>query len=240
MKNIFLFSTFLFLGFLLKAQEQPNLVKINVLPLVAGNLSLEYERPIAPKITVNGTLSWRPKTGLPFKSLIKKMVGEETAMFDGAKLGAFSLTPEIRFYMKDKGNFKGFYIAPYIKYSSYSLSLDLPIEELNDQVTGVIPASGHLNAFTFGFAIGSQWKLSDAVYLDWRILGPGYGFSNGKIIGRKDLSPNEQAVLRDEISGIEDVPVMKLTYDVDENGVTINSKGPFAGIRTALSIGYRF
>lgn len=240
MKKISLFLMLLFVGFLLKAQEQPNLVKINLLPLAAGNLSLEYERPVAPKITVNGTLSWRPKTGLPFKSLVKKLVDEETAMFDGAKLGAFSLTPEVRFYMKDKGTFKGFYLAPYMKYSNYSIHLDLPIEELNDHITGIIPASGSLNAFTFGFAVGSQWKLSDVVFLDWRIIGPGYGFSSGKITGQMALSPDEQAVLRDEISGIEDFPVMKLTYDVDGNGVTINSKGPFAGIRTALSIGYRF
>lgn len=227
----------------LKAQEKDNLLKINALPLTVGNIALEYEKPITSSITLNGTLSWRPKISFPFKSVMESFIDDDSSILNDAKLGAFSITPEVRFYLSQKEAFKGFYIAPYIKYSNYNIGLDIPIEELHNQGLSdveTLPVSGSLNGFTAGFSVGAQWQLRENIFLDWRIIGPGYGFSNGKATGKMDLTPTEQQVLRNELDGIEDIPIMTVDYDVDSNGVSINLKGPFAGIRTALSIGYRF
>ena len=65
--------------------------------------------------------------------------------------------------------------------------------------------------------LGAQWQLSKALYLDWWILGPNYGNSNGDIAGTKTLSPTEQQSLRDELSML-DIPLTKYTYTVDGNG----------------------
>jgi hypothetical protein len=37
-----------------------------------------------------------------------------------------------------------------------------------------------------------------------------------------------------------DSNLMKIKKEVNADGVTLSTSGPFAGIRTALSIGYRF
>lgn len=244
MKKLLFFVILLFLSAgWLKAQEKDNLLKINVLPLTVGNIALEYEKPIASNITLNGTLSWRPKISFPFKSVMENFIDDDSSILNDAKLGSFSITPEVRFYLSKKEAFKGFYIAPYMKYSNYSIRLDVPIEEFHNQGLSsveTLPVSGALNGFTAGFSVGSQWQLAQDIFLDWRIIGPGYGFTSGKATGKMELTPTEQQVLRNELDGIEDIPVMNVDYEVDNNGVSINLKGPFAGIRTALSIGYRF
>ncbi|MCC7379148.1 MAG: hypothetical protein IT255_07305, partial [Chitinophagaceae bacterium] len=81
--------------------------------------------------------------------------------------------------------------------------------------------------------------LGGPVYLDWWILGPGYGTSNGKLTGSKNMTPSEQQELRDSFADT-DIPLTKFTYTVNSTGATMDFKGPWAGIRSGLAIGIRF
>lgn len=87
--------------------------------------------------------------------------------------------------------------------------------------------------------IGAQFKLGGRVYLDWWILGPNYGSSNGSLSGKKSMSPSEQQSLRDELNDL-DIPLTKFTYTVDANGANADNKGPWAGIRAGINIAFRF
>jgi len=221
----------------LKAQKSSNLIKLNLLPLSVGNLAFEYEKTIQEHISLNGTLSLRPKSGLPFRSIWESGVDDTYNILGEAKLAAFSFTPELRFYLRNKEAFKGFYIAPFIKYSNYHLSTILSVDQSDYQKE--VPISGSLNALTVGVAIGSQWRLGDAIYLDWRIIGPNYGFNKGTFEGKMQLSAEEQREVRKQLDNF-DIDVLALKKEVSAEGVTIKTKGPFAGLRTALSLGYRF
>jgi Protein of unknown function (DUF3575). len=221
----------------LQAQEKSNLIKLNLWPLAVGNISLEYERPLNEHLSINGTVSYRPDASLPFKSLWESAFDDDNNILGEAKLGAFSITPEVRFYLGNKGKLKGFYIAPFVKYANYNVRTKITVDESNYHRE--VPISGTLNAITAGVAVGSQWSLGQNIYLDWRIVGPNYGFNNGTFDGKTPLNAEEQREVKKQLDEF-DSDILNIKKEVNAEGVTISTSGPFAGIRTALSLGYHF
>lgn len=216
-----------------------NIIKINLPALAFKNITVQYERALSRKTTVAGTFRFMPKGSIPFKSNIIKLADdpELERQLNNVEIGNMAFMPEIRFYLGKKGAFHGFYLAPFASIARYSTNL---LFEYDDNgVTKNIPLNGNVNSFTGGLMLGAQWQLSKALYLDWWILGPNYGNSNGDIAGTKTLSPAEQQSLRDELSML-DIPLTKYTYTVDGNGATVNFKGPWAGVRSGICIGINF
>lgn len=239
----------------LPSTEGQNIVKFNVLPLLGGKLAFEYERLLTDRISVGAALSLRPKKGIPFGSTVKDIVDDEELndLIDNFKSSNFSITPEARFYVSKRGPFRGFYVAPYVKYASYNATLpfdfDVDIDDANTDIysrTETIPLNGSIQSFTAGLSLGTHFKLSKNIYLDWRIIGPGYGSAKGKVSGKMALDSDEQASLRESLDelkvDLEDLPVgIKIESEVRPDGADINVlRSPWAGIRTGLSIGYRF
>lgn len=231
--------------------EGLNLAKFNVLPLLGGKFAFEYERLVANRISVGATISLRPNKGLPFGSTIKSVVDDEDInnLIDGFSTSNFSFTPEARFYTSKKGPFRGFYIAPYAKFASYKASLPFDFEVDAGEVYSreeTIPLSGNVSSFTAGLSFGVNFKLSKQFYLDWRIFGPGYGSAKGKVSGRMDLDANEQAELRESLDDLReslgDLPLgIKIEHEVNSEGAEVRIlRSPWAGIRTGLSVAYRF
>lgn len=226
-------------------QENKNIIKLNVLSLPLKNINVEYERGLTQKISVALGFRYMGKGSIPVSNSVANLINEDEDNWDdrirSAKLGNFAITPTVRFYLGN-GNLKGFYVAPFLRYAKYTLSLNYPFEVDNGPTTSSqeIPLSGSLNTITGGLLLGSQFTLAKNITLDWWIFGPQYGSSNGTISGKKQLSTNEQNALRDQLTDIEDVPIVKATYVVDGNGATVNFKGPWAGIRAGLSLGYKF
>lgn len=221
-----------------------NLVKINLTALPLKNFSFQYERAISKKISAVIGLRFMKKGGLPLKSLFKDAIDDDELWNDInlVKTGNFAITPEVRFYM-GQGVFRGFYLAPFVRYAKYTANL--PFEyEYDHPVTGSIKEKiildGKINTFTGGLLIGAQWKLSKLVYLDWWILGPHYGTSKGDIAGNKNLSPEEQEALRDQLKDFEDLPLVNTTSTVNDKGATVHFKGPWAGVRAGINLGFRF
>ncbi|MNL11943.1 hypothetical protein D3C87_1327990 [compost metagenome] len=220
-----------------------NLVKWNVGALLFKNFSFQYERAVAKKISVAVGVRLAPKSGVPFPSLVKDLIDDDETWnsIKDFKTGNFAITPEVRFYM-GQGVFKGFYVAPFVRYATYSA--DVPytfdIEAGGTSRTETMPLSGNVNTFTGGVLFGAQWKLSKLVYLDWWILGPNYGTSSGNISGKKNLSSEEQDALRDALTDLDDLPLVKTKYTVNSEGAKVDFDGPWAGLRSGLSIGFRF
>lgn len=220
-----------------------NLVKVNLTALPLKNFSFQYERPIAKKISAAIGLRLMPQGNLPFSSSIEKMIDDEEAWEYIGKLeiSNFAITPELRFYM-GKEALRGFYIAPFVRYANYSAKMPFSFEyEDANNVTQEedIPLSGNISSFTGGFMIGSQWKLSKLVYLDWWIMGPHYGSSKGNISGKKTLSPEEQDGLRDGLGDLDDLFFVD-GYEVNSSGARVNIKGPWGGVRAGIALGFRF
>ncbi len=244
MKTIKAMLVFLLAGTAAAAQEGSqeegkNIIKLNLPALVFKNISVQYERAVGERISLAGTVRFMPKGKLPFRNTISDLAddAELDRQLANTEVGNFSVMPEMRYYLGKKGVLNGFYIGPFLNFSHYNASLLYEYDDL--LTTKTIPLSGDMNTFTGGFMIGAQWKLSNAISLDWWILGPNYGISRGDLIGRKTLSSSEQQSLREELDDL-DIPLTKFTYEVDGNGATIDFKGPWAGIRAGLCIGFRF
>ena len=249
MKKTILAAVFLFAAQLGMAQEQPledqkpqvenkNMVKLNLLALTAGNISLQYERLITPKTTVGATVNMMPSKGLPFSSSVESFVDDQTtsAQLKQISISSFSVTPEIRFYLGKEG-YKGFYIAPFVRYGKYNV--DLPVNYDYEGKEENIMVDGTVKAFSGGFAIGAQWRVYKDFYLDWMIMGPHFGSAKGTLEGKRSLNQSEQDAIRKSLSDL-DIPVVDFEYEVNDSGAKAKLDGPWAGIRASIGIGYRF
>jgi hypothetical protein len=216
-----------------------NIIKINLPAIALKSFSIQYERKIARKMTLAGTFRYMPTGKLPLINVINNYAEdpELERQLNNIVLGNRSFMPEWRFYVGKKGAFRGFYFAPFASIARYETSL---LFEYDDQgLTETIPLNGTINALSGGLMLGAQWKLSKALYLDWWIIGPSYGKSDGSLTGQKALSVSEQQAIRDELDGL-DIPFTEFTYDVNNNGASVFFKGPWAGLRGGLCIGIRF
>lgn len=222
--------------------DDKNILKVNLLSLPFKNIHVQYERAFSNKMSFALGVRMMPKSGIPFKNTIISLAEDDDELvnqIDNFKTSNFAITPEIRFYMGKKA-LKGFYIAPFARYSKYTVSMPFEYTDDNNN-TNTIDLSGDLTTFTGGIQFGSQFKLSKAVYLDWWILGPQYGTSNGNVDGKKALTQEEQDDIRESLEDMTaDLPLIKATYQVDGNGVRGNIKGPWGGVRAGLALGIRF
>lgn len=70
-----------------------------------------------------------------------------------------------------------------------------------------------------------------------------YGFSSGNVVGRPKsgmpLSPEDQEYILEEVNGF-DIPIIRYDVDADSKEVRVKIDGPWAGLRSGLSVGYRF
>lgn len=226
-----------------KVQGGKNLIQINLPAILLKNYSLVYQRAVAKKIAVGLGIRYSAESELPFRSQFADLLDEETKkQIDNFRTGNVAFTPEVRFYM-GKSVFRGFYIAPFARYAKYDAKLPFNYDyehPVNGPQTNNIQLNGDLTTITGGILFGAQWKLSKLVYLDWWMLGPQYGTSDGTILGKQALSSEEQTALRDELKNLEDLPLVDVTSEVRSDGATVNFKGPWAGVRAGICLGFRF
>ncbi|MEQ7801692.1 DUF3575 domain-containing protein [Pedobacter sp. ASV1-7] len=241
-----------------KAQESTteedgkNLVKWNVPAVALKNYSFQYERAIGKKMSVALGVRFAPKSNIPFSSQLEKAIDDPETWnsIKDFKTGNIAITPEFRYYM-GKGVFRGFYVAPFVRYAKYNAEVPFNFEvEFEDPGNPgnfftkeeQIFLSGDVTTLTGGLMIGAQWKLSKLVYLDWWILGGSYGTSSGNISGKSKnpLDNDEQQALRDALADLDELPLVKTKYTVDSEGAKVDFDGPWASIRAGLSIGFRF
>ncbi|MFD1629619.1 DUF3575 domain-containing protein [Pseudopedobacter beijingensis] len=229
-----------------KSDDGKNLIKLNLTGLPLRTYSGTYERAIGKKISAGIGFRYMGEGKLPFLDDIKSAIDdpETNKHISNLKLGNYAITPEVKFYM-GKGVFRGFYIAPFVRYAVYSA--DLPFEftyedQNNIEKTEKIPLSGNVTTITGGLMFGAQWKLSKRIYLDWMILGPNAGSAKGDITGNKTLSDDERDGLQKEIDKLKDsdIPMLKLSGEATNNGARIDFSGPWAGLRAGINLGFRF
>lgn len=230
----------MFFGVLcVKAQDNPkNIVKLNVLSAIGSTASVEYERSITSKFSLNGSFALMPNASLPFKSVFSK-VTNDSRVIQETNLGAFSMALEGRYYVNNKKTMEGVYVAPFAKFTRYNV--DTQVDYNSSSGKDFIPVAGHFNAFSGGAALGVQWIFSNRMTVDWRIIGLSYGSSKGSLRGEKKLSAKDQKDIRDQLNDLSDkLPIVKLKNEVNADGVKSTIDGPWFGVRTGLSIGYSF
>ncbi|SDQ80434.1 Protein of unknown function [Chryseobacterium soldanellicola] len=234
-----------------KAQEAPeistekmNIVKTNVTAYAFRNLNLSFERSINQWFSVNMGFGVMPEGKVPFINSF--LSDEDEKRFQNLKVNAMNFTIEPRFYL-GKGYGKGFYIAPYYRYSRIeSNQFDFYYDyNAANNVTYQVPLKGYGNVQgnSGGVMVGVQFLLTKKqnLVLDLWIAGAHYGSGKGDFSMTSDiiLTPDMQAQLKQEIENL-DIPYVNYSVETNENGAIIKIDGPWIGFRSGLSLGYRF
>lgn len=248
-KYFLLFPCFMFSG--ISAQEisapetsdKMNIIKTNVTAYAFRNINLSYERAFTQWFSVNMGFGTMPEGKVPFINSF--LNDKDEKRLQNLEVKSFNFTIEPRFYL-GAGYGKGFYIAPYYRYSKVtSNTFDFYYDYNFNGITYEIPLKGNGSAHgnSGGLMIGAQFFLTRSrnLVMDLWIAGAHYGKGQGDFILTSDvvLTPDMQARLKKEIEDL-DIPYVNYTVETNSSGAKVNVDGPWAGFRTGLSLGYRF
>lgn len=225
--------------------DKKNIVKTNLTAYIFRNYNLTYERSLTSWLSLNVSYGKIPEGEVP---LLNQFLKEDDSdyNFTEAQFSSTQLTIETRFYL-GKGYGHGFYLAPYYRQSKIQMDNVVYSMYFNEDYDNSTPVtfSGKMTGNSFGLMLGSQWFLGkkNNWVIDWWIIGGHYGNSDGNFDGISDrvLTPEEQVELKE---ALEDIDLSKAKF---ENTITTNDRGakmaltgPWAGLRSGLSFGYRF
>lgn len=221
-----------------------NILKINLSSLVFKNISLQYERVVAPKMSVALGVSVMPKTGLPFAGALRDQFGDNSdaaKAIDETQLSNVAITPEVRFYLGKQQAPAGYYLAPFVRYNRmqfYQIYTFTP----SDNKLHTANIKGTINNIGGGLLLGAQWHLSRALTLDWWIAGPAIGSSKGTLDGTDPMGipqADQDKVKRDIETA--DIPGYDVKATVGPNQIHVDLSGTYYGLRAfGLALGIKF
>ncbi len=225
--------------------NKKNIIKTNLTGYIFRNYNLTYERSLTRWLSIAVSYGKIPEGEIPFS---KQFLEEEDAAefgLDEVQFSSTQFTIEPRFYL-GKGYGRGFYFAPYYRQTTMQIdNLVYNISFENDDAATPVTLSGKMNGNGFGLMLGSQWTIGkkNNWIIDWWIAGAHYGTSDGNFDGISDrvLTPQEQAELQEALEGIDiSVANFETTITTNARGAKIALTGPWVGLRSGLSFGYRF
>lgn len=218
-----------------KMYGNQNILKLNLTSLGFMNVYFQDEYTLNGSSAVALGLSYMPSRSLPSAVVSNDPNGNA----GNISFSGFSLTPEYRWYVKKHAP-KGFYLAPYLRYSKYTTSSYTFSYDRDNGTKDVATMEGSLSGIGFGLMIGNQWKLGDHVTLDWWIIGAGISSSKIEMTGTGNFDAAQQQDLKDEFAAM-DVPVGDLTTTVTSSEVKAEYKTGLPSLRGfGLCIGYIF
>lgn len=242
-----------FFPLLLNAQSLiggKNIFKTNLTSYAFGCPNLTYERHIAPHLTLSVGVNDMPKRGLPFQNTVQNLFSSSYIDYAHTQVSNLSITPELRFYVL--GGMRGFYIAPYVRFST--LDMDVPLHystEVNGNiVTKDATFTGKITSTSGGLLLGTQHQLFKKVVIDIWILGGHYGSCSGNLLATyTPQDPNnamvtalEKQTLQTAINSLDPSP-FKVSGTVSKTAPSADIKvsGPWVGIRAlGINVGIRF
>jgi hypothetical protein len=237
-----------------KRDRKMNYLKLNLYSLAVQNISLQYERVINKPFSFALGFRFMPGGDLPFRNSITNLYDPATDSIaintiSNLKLNQYAITPELRWYVGKKGYGRGFYFAPFYRYTHFSTS-EIGFDYTSDQNTNEqVRLKGSLTTQTLGLMLGAQWALAEHVSLDWWIIGPQFGTATGVFEGTTTLplTLTEQADVRTNLvdafgdfSSTNGMFSVSNTINVTDRGAKVTLKGPWSGIRAGLCLGIRF
>lgn len=216
-----------------------NIFKTNLSALALGNINLTYERSIAKKLSLSISYATKAKGSMPLAGTLENLIDNPDVKVSDFQYGSSAITPELRLYL-GTGKMKGFYIAPYARFST--VDLQVPVS-----YGGSAPAlfNGKFTATSGGLLLGIQKQLGKKIVLDFWLVGGHFGSSSGTIIATPatPLTPTERDALQRELDQSKEAGPFKFKGVVAADGrtATITADGAWAGVRAAgICLGIRF
>lgn len=199
MKKIILILAFFTFSLMMFAQN--NMIKANASGFAFNQVSLSYERVLGTNTSAMLNISFTPSTEMGFKDLLISQANQDEsfamAIYKSIIVNGLSFTPEFRFYTSgEKEAPNGFYIAPFLTYTSHNLTGDFFYNDLGEDPVNYV-LDGKYTAFGGGISMGYQWIIGDFLAVDLQFLPLGIGS------GRAELNVKAygyEKVLFDEVS----------------------------------------
>jgi hypothetical protein len=223
------------------AEVHKNVIKFLPVNLYFNNVSFEYERKFSSKN------SFIVGVGIPSeKSFINKF-GNNVDPSDISKdlLKTTAIRAAFRHYTGQHTQAAGFYLSPYLKYQTYSISaLSSQTTDLGINFTEDIKADG--NTMSAGLQFGAQMMIAKRVCIDFYFLGFEAGLAN--FDGKVTSSSSDPTVLNEMKNNVDDFidnlpPFIGDKFTTSQTGSTIEVKGssvPYPWFRGGISIGIAF
>lgn len=145
MRKLNLLAVVLCVAIAVPALAQPtNAIKINLISPVVRTLNLAYEHAINENSSI--------QLGFYYTG----------AKINDTKINGYGITPEYRFYLSQTPAPDGFYVAPFLRYNSFTA------EDKNDNQT---TNKATVSQFGGGVVVGRQWVFKERVTFDM-FIGP--------------------------------------------------------------------
>ena len=241
-------------GMPLSNKGPQNVVKYNLLGTIAyRNIPLYFERAIYGPVAISAGFAYKipTKAGGVYGTAIKNIVESVGGEADFGKIKGFSVTPELKFYFSEKGAPKGFYIAPYFRYSRYRLNMSASGTNPTDKVYYDADVAFQYESIGGGVQLGVQWLINDIFAIDWFFFGPGYINHNlsvdvtSNVVSSAKWQEWETDFEADVATEVAALPLIGGFLDNFEaeakyNGFIANMPFGFLNWRFGLSLGYSF
>jgi hypothetical protein len=230
-----------------------NIFKGNLTSVALKNYQLTYERSLNRFMSLSASYRYMPKSSLPLQSIAEKYIDNSAINFDLFQMGNNAITVEGRFYLGLQ-KMSGFYIAPYVRFADFDLSVPVEYTYTPDQTVGAIIGNnpitktaglnGNIKSTSYGAYIGLQKQLLTKLVLDIWFIGGHYGSSNGSL---NFVAPENEKLPTQAVDALQKtlddtkLNPFELKSKVDQNGANADMKGPWAGFRgLGISLGLRF
>ena len=240
LKKVILATAILFsLPTFSQVKEGKNMVKLNLSAIVLKGINVQYERKISHRATIALGYGKIPTSSIAFHSIISSFINSPNVKVDDYLLGSSVITPEIRFYYGKGGAFHGFYLSVYGRIGNFNLEGPIHYSASNN-ADRLALFNGTLKTYTAGIMVGSSFKLSQKLYLDWWILGGGVGAEKGDFNAATKLSDSDRMALQSTLDNL-DIPFATVDAQVTKDGATVKTTGNIAGLRgLGINLGFRF
>lgn len=223
---------------------QDNAVKLNLSSLALGTGYISYERALSASKSVTLGVNYT-SMGLPSSAseiFENDDQGEGTVDLSEPTLKGFGITAEYRMYTsKAKDGLAGFYVAPFLRHSQYTIGTETIFEKDNgDEFIGK-QSIKLINSIGAGFVIGSHFNIGSHVSID--ISWFGLGLTASKLKGKITTDDKTVDFRTDSEDIKQEVEENEYLTDVtiEQNEVQVSSVGFLLPIvRGNIAIGFRF
>lgn len=224
-------------------QEKKNAVKVLPLSLPINSAVFEYERMLNEKNSVEFGV------GIPIKHSFADKFGMDWSADEhitNDDFSIFSLRAAYRHYTGKSMLPKGFYIAPFLRYTGISAAAD-NLRTVEDDLGSFTYNENYdtkIHTIGAGFQLGYQFLIAKTVTLDLFFFGLEAGL--GKVDGNIYISEPEQVddIYNDVSEAVADLPSMwRNKIDVTSGSDYVNIAGKnlfYAMYRGGISLGIAF
>jgi hypothetical protein len=220
-----------------------NIIKVNLTSLTIKNFHFIYERSITKHFSISLGYRFMPKGEVPFESQLKKAIDDPDINIPSVKMGNSAITPELRFYI-GKGRMNGFYFAPYARFATFDVTVPVKYQNTSNPSQDLEALfSGKVTSTSGGLMMGIQRTIFKVLKLDIWIIGGHYGSCDGTLNATNINPPmdaTERADLDNELKTLDVKPFKATGQTTSATSAVATVSGPWAGIRSGLTLGLRF